>query len=89
MPQGRPEGSVTGGAGNRPSQKGVRVTARKTTTSSEVKQRWEAKAYKKYLVRFRADDDAELIQFIEQNKKKRGTSDLFKTAIEKIKNEGF
>lgn len=65
----------------------MRTTA-KTTTSSEVKQRWEAKAYKKYLVRFRADDDAELIEYIEANKERIGTTELFRAGIEKIKNEG-
>lgn len=62
---------------------------RKTTTSSEVKQRWEAKAYKKYLVRFRADDDAELIDFIETNKDRIGTTELFRAGIERIKKEGY
>lgn len=63
--------------------------SRKTTTSSEVKQRWEAKAYKKYLVRFRADDDAELIDFIETNKDRIGTTELFRAGIERIKKEGY
>lgn len=62
---------------------------RKTTTSSEVKSRWEAKTYRKYLVRLRSDEDADLIDFIEENKEKRGTTELFRSGIEKLKNEGF
>lgn len=61
---------------------------RKTTTSTEVKQRWESKAYKKYLVRLRVDDDADLIEFIENNKSK-GTTELFRAGIEKLKKEGL
>lgn len=65
------------------------IANRKTETSTEVKQRWEAKAYKKYLVRLRVDDDAELIQFIDENKEKHGTTELFRAGIEKLKNEGI
>lgn len=61
----------------------------KTKTSSEVKQRWEAKTYKKYLVRLRLDTDAELIDFVEKNKSKIQTSDIFRAGIEKIKSEGL
>lgn len=65
------------------------IANRKTETSTEVKQRWEAKAYKKYLVRLRVDDDAELIRFIDENKEKNGTTELFRAGIEKLKNEGI
>ena len=51
-------------------------------TSTEVKQRWENKAYKKILIRLRYDTDAELIEFIENNKDKYGTSNLIKDALE-------
>lgn len=63
--------------------------ARKTTTSNEVKMRWEAGAYKKFLVRLRVDDDAELIKFVEENKDKHGTTEIFRAGLEKLKNEGF
>ena len=63
--------------------------ARKTVTSSEVKQRWESKAYKKYMIRLRADDDADLIAWIEANKEKHGTTELFRMGLEKLKTEGF
>lgn len=49
-----------------------------------AKERWEAKAYKKYIVRLRVDDDAELIDYIETHKA-NGTTELFRTAIEKMK----
>lgn len=51
-------------------------------TSSEVKQRWMEKAYKKYLVSFRYDTDQEIIDFIEANKGKLGTTNIFRDALE-------
>jgi hypothetical protein len=58
-------------------------------TSTEVKSRWEAKTYKKYLVRLRVDEDAELIKYIDDNKTPDyGTSAIFKAGLEKLKNEG-
>ena len=58
-------------------------------TSSEVKTRWESKTYKKYLVRLRADEDRELIEFIERNKDTYGTTEIFRAGLEKVKNEGL
>ena len=58
-------------------------------TSSKVKMRWMKDNYKRYQVQFRIDDDADLIAFIEQHKGKRGTTELFRAAIEKLENEGF
>ena len=60
---------------------------RKTATSAEVKSRWEAANYKKYLVRLRVDTDKDLIDFIEANKEKYGTTEIFRTALEKLKKE--
>lgn len=65
------------------------MATRKTTTSNEVKSRWEAANYKKYLIRLRSDTDADLIQFIEANKEKHGTTELFRMGLEKLKNEGL
>lgn len=56
--------------------------SRKTTTSSEVKTRWKAKAYKTYQVNLRVEDDAGLIEYIEKNKLELGTTNLFKNGIE-------
>ena len=59
-------------------------------TSSEVKQRWENKAYKKFLVRFREDTDKEIIDYIEANKERFGTTEIFRAAMEAlIKNGGI
>ena len=59
-------------------------------TSSEVKQRWENKAYKKFLVRFREDADKEIIDYIEANKERFGTTEIFRAAMEElIKNGGI
>lgn len=62
---------------------------RKTTTSSEVKQRWKAKTYKAYQVNLRKDEDAELIAFVESLRGRIGTSDIFRIGIETIKKEGL
>ena len=57
-------------------------------TSSEVKQRWENKAYKKFLVRFREDTDQEIIDYIEANKERFGTTEIFRAAMEALINNG-
>ena len=57
-------------------------------TSSEVKQRWENKAYKKFLVRFREDADKEIIDYIEANKERFGTTEIFRAAMEMLINNG-
>lgn len=51
-------------------------------TSVEVKSLWEKNNYKKYLVRLRVEDDKEIIDYIEKHKDEKGTSALFKEAIE-------
>lgn len=57
-------------------------------TSTEVKQRWESKAYAKYMVRFRLDTDKRLIDYLEKNKERIGTTNIFREALEQyIKNE--
>lgn len=59
-------------------------------TSTEVKQRWENKAYKKFLVRFREDTDKEIIAYIEAHKERFGTTEIFRAAMEAlIKNGGI
>ena len=64
-------------------------TKRKTTTSTEVKARYNAKVYKRYQVYLRQDDDADLIQLIEENKERYGTTEIFRAGLEKLKNEGL
>lgn len=63
--------------------------ARKTTTSTEVKARWNDKTYKRYQVYLRKDDDADLIAFVDQNKTVLGTTELFRAGLVKLKNEGL
>lgn len=68
--------------------------ARKTVTSTEVKQRWESKAYAKYNVRLRHDVDQDLIDFIEEKKLEMqkedptggSTSRIFRDALEMYAN---
>ena len=57
-------------------------------TSTEVKQRWENKAYKKFLVRFREDADKEIIDYIEANKERFGTTEIFRAAMEALIKSG-
>lgn len=51
-------------------------------TSSEVKMRYNAKAYKKVSISFRLEEDADIIDFIEANKGKLGTTNIFREALE-------
>ena len=64
------------------------MASRKTTTSTEVKQRWENSAYQKYMIRLRKEDDADLIAFIDENKDAIGTTELFRRALELLMEEG-
>ena len=60
-------------------------------TSSEIKNRWNAKTYKRYTVSLRKDEDANLIKFVEQEKQKdeKIISRIFRAGAEKLKNEGI
>lgn len=51
-------------------------------TSTEVKQRWEDKTYTKYIVRFRRDVDSRIIDYLEKNKERVGTTNIFRDALE-------
>lgn len=63
--------------------------ARKTTTSTEVKQRWINATYKRYVVSLRQDTQADLIELVEGRKSAGcGTSEIFADALELLKNEG-
>lgn len=62
---------------------------RKTTTSTEVKNRWNAKTYKRYQVSLRKEEDADLIQYVDALNGRIGTSDIFRIGIETIKKEGL
>lgn len=60
---------------------GCAMAKRKTTTSSEVKMRWMKANYKRYQVQLRLDIDKDLIDFIERNKEKIGTTELFRLGL--------
>ena len=65
------------------------MATRKTTTSTEVKQRWIDKTYKRYVVSLRQDTQADLIELVESRKNAgQGTSDIFTEALELLKTEG-
>lgn len=51
--------------------------------------RWMKDNYKRYQVQFRVDDDADLISFIDQHKEMYGTTEIFRIAVDKLKNEGL
>lgn len=57
-------------------------------TSYDVRKRWDAENHKIYSVRLRLKEDAEIIDYIEANKEARGTSNIFREALEKFITEG-
>ena len=58
--------------------------ARKTTTSSAVKQRWNAKTYTRYTISLRKDEDADIIRLIEERKSKGiSPTDTIREALRK------
>lgn len=62
------------------------VLMAKTTTSTEVKNRWKKKAYKIYRVNLRYDTDHELMEFIDSNKDSIGLTQMFREALEMYMN---
>ena len=59
-------------------------------TSTEVKTAWKQRNYKRYEVNFRLDADKEIIDYIEANKERFGTTEIFRAAMEElIKNGGI
>ena len=63
------------------------MATRKTTTSTEVKNRWNAKTYQRYTVNLRKDEDADLIAAVERLKDRYNVSEIFRLGIEAIINE--
>ena len=51
-------------------------------TSTEVKNRWNAKTYKRYAVNLRYDTDNHLIKYLEKQKDIDGTTNIFRDALE-------
>ena len=60
----------------------------KTHTSSEVKKRWMDKAYRKYTISLRYDTDQHIIDFVERNKEKYGTTNIFREALDRYIKSG-
>ena len=59
-------------------------------TSSEVKNAWKQRNYKQYNVNLKLDTDKEIIDYIEANKERFGTTEIFRAAMEMlIKNRGI
>lgn len=59
-------------------------------TSTEVKTAWKQRNYKRYEINFRLDTDKEIIDYIEANKERFGTTEIFRAAMEAlIKNGGI
>ena len=59
-------------------------------TSTAVKTAWKQRNYKRYEINFRLDTDQEIIAYIEANKERFGTTEIFRAAMEMlIKNGGI
>lgn len=59
-------------------------------TSSEVKARWKKANYAEYHVNLRKDTDSELIALVERRKHNgESTTEVFRDALQKLKNEGL
>ena len=57
-------------------------------TSTEVKTAWKQRNYKRYEVNFRLDTDKEIIDYIEANKERFGTTEIFRAAMELLIENG-
>lgn len=62
--------------------------ARKTTTSTEVKNRWNAKTYRRVTVNLRQEEDRDIIRFIDAHREQIGPTEIFRAGYEKLKSEG-
>ena len=58
------------------------IPRRKTQTSTEVKQRYKDKMYRRYQVYFRYDDDYKIIEWVDSHKDLLGTTNIFRDALE-------
>ena len=57
-------------------------------TSTEVKTAWKQRNYKRYEINFRLDTDKEIIDYIEANKERFGTTEIFRAAMELLIENG-
>ena len=54
---------------------------------SELKNNWNAKTYKPYRIFLRRDEDADLIEWVENNKESFGLSNIFRVGVETLMDE--
>ncbi len=64
------------------------LIAKSGKTSTEVKNRWNEKTYKRIMVSLRRDDDADLLAWFAENRQKYGPTEIFRAGIETLKREG-
>lgn len=57
-------------------------------TSTEVKTAWKQRNYKRYEINFRLDTDKEIIAYIEANKERFGTTEIFRAAMDALIKSG-
>lgn len=55
---------------------------RKTQTSTEVKQRYKDRVYRRYQVYLRFDEDYKIIEWVDSHKDTLGTTNIFRDALE-------
>ena len=63
--------------------------AKKSNATTQQKNDWNAKTYKRYTLLLRKEEDNEYIKFIEDNKGIKTISEIFKSGIDKLKSEGL
>jgi len=59
-------------------------TKRKTTTSSAVKRRYNAKTYRVFSASLRLDTDAELIEWIEKHRDSYSIADIMRAGLDAL-----
>lgn len=62
--------------------------SRLSQTKQEIRVAWDAAHYKRYTVKLRLDTDKEIIAYIEANKERFGTTEIFRAAMELLINNG-
>ena len=65
-------------------RRGVKSIARRASerTSYAIRKEWDKENHKIYSVRFRLKEEAEIIEYIESHKAEKGTSNIFREALE-------
>lgn len=66
-------------------QKGEKMRTKKEVFAATNE--WNRKTYKRYTVLLRYDDDRELIEFIENNRKQFTPTDIFRAGLQEFMSE--